>query len=270
MVHRGFDFRDNRVAWLKTDFVDIRVAPSAQRHLVVGGSAGRGDGRGSVVTVRVDRTGTGGRGVVAGVGAIWLNLLVNASGTADGSTGVGGVVAGAGVGVSDRETTSACSSAELSLTSGVLVLASEEALAPGAGGVAVGWARSEALLLLVVSDEDDLHDGGDEENDGTDNGDSKASLVHAASSTILDTVSGLVALNAVGSEAEAEVVLGSANGGADNARARSRAFARQNCKGDEATDEGDVENNSEECEKADTAKAAGQEDSEDGVHHRNA
>ena len=49
----------------------------------------------------------------------------------------------------------------------VLVLASptEETTTGTAAGVVVGWARTEALLLLVVARESDLHEGRDEEEE---------------------------------------------------------------------------------------------------------
>lgn len=252
---------------MTADVVNLCITTSLRRDLVVGSSAGSSDGRSGIVAVGVDSTGTsGGRGVVTGVGASWLNLLVDASGAADGSTSVGSVVAWASVRVGNSEARG--SSAELSLASGVLILASKESLASGAGSVAVGWAGSEALLLLVVADEHNVHDGGEQENDATDNGDGEASLVHAASSAVVDTVGNLIALGTVGAEAETNIVKVCANGGADDARAGARAIASQHCESNEDTNEGNVENDADEAEEADAGKAAGQEHSQDGVENR--
>lgn len=116
----------------------------------------------------------------------WVGVLdkPSAVGAGDGRAGVGSVVGWTEVlvvVVVDGER-SGCNtstgSAELGVLLGVLVLAAASA---ESRGVVVAWRWAVALLLLVVTDKNDLHESGDEEEDTADDGDGERSGVESAS-----------------------------------------------------------------------------------------
>ena len=107
----------------------------------------------------------------------------------DGRAGVGGVVGCASVDgmvvVAGSEI--ACRNAGADgtqlglLRRANLVLATEEVSATaGARGVVIGRRGPEALLLLVVADESDLHESGADEEQGADDGDGESGGVESA------------------------------------------------------------------------------------------
>jgi len=163
---------------------------------------------GVVITVRVD-TGALRLGVVTSVGTVGgsrdsgsavsvstVNLVVLVSGSSNCASSVASLVRGTEVvGVAGNETTSSNSSAsgtELSIL--VDLLAVPEVALGRTGSVVVGWAGTEALLLLVLADKDDLHESSDDEEDDGDDGDCESSGVQAAGSAWGDGVGEVLAL----------------------------------------------------------------------------
>lgn len=140
---------------------------------------------------------------------------------------------------------------------------------PGARGVVVRRRRTEALLLAVVAPDVDLQDGADEEEDGSDDGDSEAGGLEPARETEIGEIGRVLA------RADTESCLAVTGGlrvcgaatewGADGARARAGAVAEQHGHGDEGGDEEEVEDDGEEGEEGLPAQEAGEQDGEDEV-----
>ena len=185
-----------------------------------------------------------GLGVVASLVVGWVGVLDETSvGTAgDGRTGVRGVV-GWTDGGSNWDTST--DGAELSVLDRLL-LATEPAALAGAFSVVVAWGWTEALLLLVVADEKDLHKSGQEEEDCANDRDGECGSVESAS--LAQCVGWTVS-----------------NWGLDGAAAAARARVSQDGHGDEGTNHEDIDNNGEETEEGDTAEAASQKDCEGSV-----
>jgi hypothetical protein len=163
---------------------------------------------GVVVAVRVDASALG-LSVVATVGAVCgsgrdgsgsvsvgaVNLVVLVAGSCDGATGVASLVRRTevvGVAGSEATTNSSASGTELSIL--VDLLAVPEVALGGTGSVVVRRAGTEALLLLVLADKDDLHESSDDEEDDGDDGDGEGGGVQLAGSTWGDRVGEVLAL----------------------------------------------------------------------------
>jgi len=241
-----------------------------------------------IVTVRVDTSALG-LSVVTAVSAVrgsrdscgtvsvgTINLVVLVAGSSDCASGVASLVRGTEVvGIAGSETASSNSSAsgaELSIP--VDLLAVPEVALGGTGSVVVGRAGTEALLLLVLADKDDLHESSDDEEDDGDDRDGEGGGVQAAGSTRGDRVGEVLALasaDAIVTEAIGVVQPGvaAAERGVDDASARARTVTGQNCNGDESTDEEDVEKDGGEGEEGDAAKAASEDGGSDGVEDGN-
>jgi hypothetical protein len=154
-----------------------------------------------------------------------------------------GLVSGNNLGLADKETTSG------SRAFGVVVL--------GAGTV--------SLLLLVVLHEDKLHDGSEQEEDGTNDGKGKDGSGELASSaeTGVVVVSALSEGNGVTSGSVTE-------GSSDIVGAAVGSLAGQDSNGDEATHAEDIEDQTENAKGGDSSQAASQENSAHGVQSNDA
>lgn len=180
-----------------------------------------------------------------------LVVLVGGARSSNGATSVCSVVASAVVVVGSRDTESASrgwDSSNLGVTESVVVAALPlPELDTGALGVAVGGARAESLLLLVVASKEDLEQGRDEEEDGTKDGDGEARRVQAAGSAERCRVGDLtVVARAV--EALLSVGWSVAQRGVDIARAAVSAITGQDGDRNHGTAAEDVEEHSKEGE----------------------
>ena len=261
-------------------------------NLVVGGSTSGvlvGSCRvrhGVVVAVRVDASALG-LSVVTTVGAMCgsrrdssgavsigtINLVVLVAGSCDGASGVASLVRRTeivGVANSKATTNSSTSGTELSIL--VDLLAVPEVALGGTGSVVVRRAGTEALLLLVLANKDDLHESGNDEENNGDDRDGEGGGVQTAGGTRGDSVGEVLALasaDAVGTEAIRVVQPGvaAAERGVYDASAGAGAVAGQDGDGDEATDKENVQNDGGEGEEADSAEAAGEDNGSDGVEY---
>ena len=173
-----------------------------------------------------------------------------------GSASIAGVVAW-----SNR--TSACGR-HLSIPGVVdLLVASPERFAASTRCVVVGWRRAVALLFLVVSDEDDLEGGRDEEEEGVDDRDGEDGCLELAGTAqvgcVCDTVIAAKAETICAVAWGVRVRWPATKDSVDVARARpsSTAIVPSNC--DVAADEADVKDHGDEGEEHDAAE----EDCED-------
>lgn len=245
--------------------------------------------RSVVVAVWVDTSALG-LGVVAAVRAVGcvalvlsavavgaINLVVLVTGCCDGAASVASLVRGAEIVVVASSKTAGSGSstggAKLGVPVRVLLAVPEVALG-GTGSVVVGWARTEALLLLVAAHKSDLENSGDDKEDHRDDRNGECGSVQAASSARRDGISKVLALT--GADATSAVAIrivlsriSDAKRGVHDARARARAMAGQDGDGDEATNEQDVEDNSSEGKEADASEAAGEHNGSDCVNHGN-
>jgi hypothetical protein len=203
--------------------------------------------RGAVVAVRVRGSRTGWCGVVARVAV-------------GGCVGVAVGAVGVAIGDWDWFSTNGTGLSVLGDRGGLLLTA-EQTLAV-ARGVVVGWAWSQALLLLMVAHEHDLHGGGAEEEEGGDDGDGEDGSVELAGCAQVDCVGVVLALISTKSIA-AEAVVGCCwsitERCLDVALARVGSIACQDSDGDHCSGEEDVENDSDDREARDAAQAACQD-----------
>lgn len=136
----------------------------------------------------------------------------------------------------------------------------------GTLGVAVGRAGAVALLLLVVLVDEELEGDGDEEEEGSKNSDSEASGVESADGSEGSRVSPLVfGIVTTAAEAVLGVLVSVTERCLDVASARRSSIAGQDSDSNHATAAKDVEDHGEKRENGLSAKAASQQDSEDGV-----
>jgi hypothetical protein len=218
-----------------------------------------------VVGGRCSAVGTSGDSVVATLDRLVEVGLVASVGCSDGGASVGCVVRRAVVPCArSKGSTRSSGGSNLGVTetSGALVALPE--LHTGAAGVVVGRAGSEALLLLVVTREENLDGDGDEEENGGDDGNSEASLVEVAGGAVRGSVGPLPAL-AVTVEALLGVAGTSAERRVDNTAAAVCAVARQDSDGNHGTAAEDIEDQANEGEEGLAAQAAREDDGEDGV-----
>lgn len=206
------------------------------------------------------------------VGTVNLVVLVARSG--DCASGVAGLVRGTHVmSVAGSETASSNSSASgAELGVPVDLLAVPEVALGGTGSVVVRRAGTEALLLLVLANKDDLHESGDDEENNGDDRDGECGGVQTAGGTRGDRVGEVLALasaDTVGTEAIRVVQPGvaAAERGVYDASTGAGAVAGQDGDGDEATDKENVQNDGGEGEEADSAEAAGEDNGSDGVEY---
>lgn len=207
--------------------------------------------------------------------AVNLIVLVTSARSSDCASSVSSVVRGADVVVVTRSkaagANSSASGGHLSVSLVGLLAVPEVALGRAAG-VVVGRAGTEALLLLVLADQEDLHESSEDEEDNGDDRDSKGDSVEAAGSAGTDGVGEvLVGTSADTTRSEAlRAIVGVANAkrGVHNAGAGAGAMAGQDGDRDEATNEQDIENDGSEGEEADATKAAGKNHSSDSVQDR--
>jgi len=230
----------------------------ANATLVLVRARSRGDSRdGTVVRVVTD---------VRSVAVVGKALLLDDSGvgTDSGVARVSGVVRrtdgvanGERVGVGANDTL-------LSVVVGgsnSLGLAGEHATSAGrARGVVVGGAGAESLLLLVVLHEDELHDGSDEEENSTGNGDSEDSLVKLAS----EAEAGVVVVSTL-SERNGVAGRSVTERSSDIVAAALGSLAGQDGNGNHATHAEDIEEQTKNGQESDASQAAGQECSTNGV-----
>jgi hypothetical protein len=149
-----------------------------------------------------------------------------------------GIVGGNNLGLADEQATSG------SRTFSVVVL--------GAGTV--------SLLLLVVLHEDKLHDGGEKEEDGTNDRKGEDGSGKLASSA----ETGVVVVSAL-SEGNSVTGRSVTKRSSDVALAAVGSLAGQDSNGNEATHAEDIKDQTKNAEGSDTSQAAGQEDSAHGV-----
>lgn len=174
--------------------------------------------------------------VVAAVGTVGsrVDLVVRrAGGVANSASSEPGLVAGTHVRARSRETTGA----HLSITGRVtaLWLALPELALAEAGSVVVGWRWTVALLLLVVSDQCNLHGRSDDEEEGCDNGHGKSGGVEFASSAQAHGVGDLSV------EAAAVASLPVAERSHDIAGARAGAVSSEDCNSNHGANKGHIE-----------------------------
>jgi hypothetical protein len=111
---------------------------------------------------------TDGRSMVTAV-ECRLVVIVAGTGSSNGGASVRGVVRRANVVLNSRglKTTSGRGSSNFRVTQATVALVALPKLHAGTLGVAVGWARTVALLLLVVTRHKKLEGDGDEEEEAT-------------------------------------------------------------------------------------------------------
>jgi hypothetical protein len=142
-----------------------------------------------------------------------------------------------------------------------LLLADEQAtLGSRAFGVVVLGAGTVSLLLLMVLHEDELHDGSEKEEEGTNDGKSEDSSVELASGT----KAGVVVVSAL-SERNGVTSGSVAERSSNIAGAAVGSLAGQDSNGNEATKAEDVEEQTKNAKGSDASQAAGQENSADSV-----
>ena len=251
--------------------------------LVVGGSVAVSVGS------TVDSVGGAGSNVRSSVVATSNGLVaVVGVGRSDGRASVGSVVARAVVVGNSRggKTTSSSgrdgANLRVAVASGPGGLLTLPELHAGTGGVAVAGAGTEGLLLLVVTHEEDLDEGAEEEENGADDSDGHAGGVQLADCAEGGSIGDLVAL-AVGTKALLGAGRAVAEGSLDVALAAGCTVTSHNCDSDHGTTAEEVEEYAKEskdflynelawfpsfmsnCCSHFSAEAACQQDSEDGV-----
>lgn len=170
-------------------------------------------------------------------------------------------------------TVSSAGRAKLSILAGVLVLAAPEVALRRAGGVVVGRAWTIALLLLVVASEEDLHNSGEQEEEGSNKRDSECSSLELACGAKSNGVGDVLA--ATGTEAAAAeatsvaIGLAIAKGSANKAIAGVGTVARHDRNSNHSADEEDIKYQSHKGEEGDATEAASQDHCEDGVQDGN-
>lgn len=144
----------------------------------------------------------------------------------------------------------------------LLGLAASEETTLLARGVVVVWAGTVCLLLLVGAHELELEGSGDEEEDGSNDTAGEDGLVETAGSLVVDSVGDLVV----------EAILAELAEWVEASAVVAGAFAAvaENNNGDHATNEENIDEDSDEGQAGDTTETAGQEDSKDGVNDSNA
>lgn len=197
-----------------------------------------------------------------------LVVLIGAARSSNGATGVSSIVAGAVV-VGGRDTKTArrrWDSSDLGVTKGVVAALPLPELDTRALGVAVGGARAESFLLLVVAAKEELEQGGDEEEDGSEDGDGEAGRVQAAGSAERNRVGDLTV---VASAVEALLVVGGsvAQGSVDVSRAAVSTVAGQDSVRNHGTAAKDIEDHAEEGEEGLSTQAASENHGEDSVEN---
>lgn len=197
-----------------------------------------------------------------------LVVVIGAARSSNGATGVRSIVASAVV-VGSRDTKTArrrWDSSDLGVTEGVVVTLPLPELDARALGVAVGGARSESLLLLVVATKEELKEGREEEEDGTEDGDGEAGRVHAAGSAERDRVGNLTV---IAGAMEAILIVGCsvAQGSVDISRAAVSAVASQDGERNHGAAAKEVEEHSKEGEEGLSTQAASENDSENSVEN---
>jgi len=199
-----------------------------------------------------------------------LVVVVTSTGSSDGRASVGSVVAWADIMARSSEATSSDGGsgdfgvAETTVLAGVAL----PELGTGALGVAVGGAGTVALLLLVVLVDEELKGNGDEEKEGSDDGDSEAGSVEPTDGSEGSRVGVLVTLTTA--KALLGVLVSVAERGVNVAAARRGAVTGQDSNRDHGTAAEEVEDHSEHGEDGLSAEEAGQEDCKDGVEHHGA
>ena len=163
-------------------------------------------------------------------------------------------------------------SCEFRITSIVATsVATPEWTTTNTGCVVVGWGRSVTLLLLVMTDKENLEDGSEEEEDTTngisigvkikeeirshvDDGDRKDSFLQSASPTIIEVV---VCSIVTGARTQRCVDC--------CAGAFFGPMSGEDCNGNVTGEEADVEDDGQKGEEADPSQAKGQEDTEEAI-----
>lgn len=212
------------------------------------------------------------------IGIVWLSLVVVVVIGDCSLASHGSVVRWADllvvVVISDSQTTSTdCTKLGVALQVRVVVLwlSLPKLAVAGARGIVVGWGRSEALLLAVVSDQGNLEQGGKEEKERADDGDSKRGGVESAGKAKLGEVGSSVTAakaESVGAIARISRVGRTVTKRSDDiALAGRSAVSGEPCKRNEATDKGNVEDDGDECEEWNAAEEAGQDNGKDEVKH---
>ncbi|KAB8760590.1 hypothetical protein FH972_026582 [Carpinus fangiana] len=263
-IHRGADGSRGRAA-----------RGRGRRHRGVRGARGAHDGRDG----GRDAAGAAQRGCLRRESMSYENSKIQADAENSGKpfSGCRGVVAvrvGGSAGRGSVVLSSASCGGRLVLGLGVAVAdsgASDGGVVRGAvvlsTGV-VGGRRAVLLLLLVVARDPELDQGAEEEEEGTDDGDSKSGFVETAREAVVASVGNILVgagAESAGTKLVTAVGRASANGGDDKASAGVRTAPRQDGEGNESTDKGDIEDNGEEGEEAGAAQAAGEENGKDGV-----
>lgn len=187
------------------------------------------------------------------------------------------IVAGAVVVVSTRSKRSVAGgrgsgdwdSSNLGVTELALAVLALPELTARASGVVVGGTRTKALLLLVVTAKEHLHRNGEKEKECSDDGDSKAGSIQAAGSAERGSVCDLVAL--VGA---AKALLGAGGSVTKRSVDISGAFrctiTGEDCNSNHGTAAENIEDQTKESKESLSAKAACENNSEDGVKDRRA
>lgn len=133
-------------------------------------------------------------------------------------------------------------------------------------GVAISGARTKCLLLLVVAAETHLNKGRDEEEQGSDDSDSKASSVQSTDGAEAGRIGDLVTLS-VAAESLPRVCWSVAERSTDIARAAAGTVAGENGDCDHGTTAEDIEEYAQQGEDGLSTNEAGQEDSEYGIQN---
>ena len=144
------------------------------------------------------------------------------------------------------------------------LLTAEESAPAAARRVVVRRAGSEALLLLVVTGKSHLDEGGKEEQDGSGDGDGKASRIHLACAAERHGVGVLLLAGCI-----VEPLLGAALTIAqrcpDEAAAAVRAISGEDGNGNEGAAEEQIKDNGQQGKEGLAAEEACQQDGKDGV-----
>lgn len=165
-----------------------------------------------------------------------------------------------------RSKTTRCSrdGSDLRITKTARVTVTLPELDARAASIAVSWAGTKSLLLLVVAAEAQLKNGGEEEEKGAEDGDGEAGRVELADGAERGGVGDLATL-AVAAKTFFGVGGSVAEGSGDVSGAALGAVTSEDCDGHHGAAAGEVEKDGEERKDGLSTKAECQQNSEDGV-----
>lgn len=216
---------------LENQHIRLLSVEDSQGHLVVGSGVLIGAGRSGVISAD--------NGLV---------VLIRSIGRGNSAASVGSVVARTIVMVTRSKTArGGWDGADLRVAETLGAAVALPELDAGTLGVAVGWAGTKALLLLVVAAKAKLENSRDEEQECAGYGNGKAGSVKSACGAKRGRVGDLVALT-VAAEALLGVRWAIAERSADIASAAVSTITGEHSDGDHGTAAEEVEDNGEESE----------------------